>query len=43
MAIGIERLLKDDTLRRRLADNAAEDGKERFDLKKPGGRLSRVV
>jgi glycosyltransferase involved in cell wall biosynthesis len=32
MAIGIEHLLKDDTLRRRLADNAAEDGTRRFDL-----------
>ena len=33
MAIGIERLLKDDTLRLRLADNAADDGRKRFDLR----------
>ena len=33
MAIAIEISLKDDTLRHRLADNAAADGAKRFDLK----------
>jgi hypothetical protein len=34
MAIAIEHLLIDDTLRCRLGHNAAEDGRQRFDLKR---------
>lgn len=32
MAVGIERLLRDETLRRRLSENAALDAAKRFDL-----------
>jgi glycosyltransferase involved in cell wall biosynthesis len=34
MAVGIERLLTDDCLRRRLGENAAQDARQRFDLKR---------
>ena len=34
MALGIERLLKDGPLRRRLGENAARDARQRFDLQK---------
>jgi glycosyltransferase involved in cell wall biosynthesis len=34
MAIGIERLLDDDSLRHRLSENAAKDARQRFDLQR---------
>jgi glycosyltransferase involved in cell wall biosynthesis len=34
MALSIERILDNDTLRRRLGENAAKDAEARFDLKR---------
>jgi len=34
MAVGIERLLNDDSLRARMGENAAKDARERFDLQR---------
>ena len=37
MAVAIERLLTDESLRRQLAENAAHDARQRFDLKRQAG------
>ena len=41
MAVAIERLLTDESLRRQLAENAAQDARQRFDLKRQTGEYLR--
>jgi glycosyltransferase involved in cell wall biosynthesis len=44
MALGIDRLLNDNPLRRRMGENAARDARERFDLRRQvDSYLARVV
>ena len=41
MAVAIERLLTDESLRRQLAENAAHDARQRFNLKRQTGEYLR--